>query len=209
MGKINKDKLSKLWNKGVKAGKKESAIVKEASALFKCSTRAVRSMVKVLELRTKEERIKSAQRRAQNVVTQKVFVDSLKLYDDNINLLDTAKRTLGRVEGLVALNQREIEQTKGKNISRKTQVQQRLMIMAIRETNDTLKTLIKQQELLINIHQYDQLKKSIIRAAERVSLEMKQVFLQELRKEEMRMSYLFNKPREEDGDIDDAEVIDD
>ena len=197
MAKIDPIILKEIWNKGIKAGKEPPEIVSEAVKKFGCGRRTVYTRIKQLGLMRKADRVKNATIKAQNVVVQKVFADSLRLYRDGINLVDTAKKTLSRIEAIVALNQKEIEETKGKKISKRTVVQQKLMLLGIREMNDSLKTLMKYQEVLVTVHQYNQLKNAIIDAAESVGPEMKRVFLQKLYEQELKTAHLFGRTPED------------
>lgn len=179
-GRIDKGKLKKMWN----AGKSAKDIADE----MKVSYSAVSQMVNKLGLKNKSKRIQEG---VELTVARRVLYDSEKLYREGIDMVALAKKTLARLDAIVEINWKEIESAKGKKVSKKTSFQQGQVLKAIYNLSNTMKTLISYEETLLNIHQYQIIKNAVITAAERVSPEMKEMLVAELRKEELNVRHLF------------------
>lgn len=176
-GRIDKEKLKKLWNKG--------SSVTQISRHFGVSHGAVSQQVKKLGLRSKSERIRTG---VEVSVSKRILSESEKMYESGIDLMATAKKSLSRLNWLMDLNTREIEESNG---SKQSAFQQNQIMKSVFNLTQVLKTLIQFEETFVNVHRYNQLKQAIIEAAERVGPEMKKIFLEELRKAELRTQYIF------------------
>lgn len=195
-GRIDKDKLKELWN----AGRSVSEIAEQMGVTHS----AVSQMVDKLGLKNKSERIQTG---VETSVTKKVFYNSEKLYQDGIDMVATAKKMLARLDAIIELNTDEIKNTNGGDLSKATITQQNQIIKSVYNFSVLLKTLISYEEALLSVHQYNQLKNAIINAAERAGEEMKKIFLQELRKEEVNTRHLFSKHSSSES-IDEEEITD-
>jgi len=172
LNKIDPIKLKDIWNAGIKAGKSEAKIIAEAAKTFKCTVQSINLALKRIGLHDRKQRAKIAVTRSTNALVRKVFEDSHKLYQDNINLIATSQKILAHLDAIIDLNRSEMENAKGKGISKKTLLQQNQIMKAAYNLNQTLKTLIQYEETIANLSNYTKLKQAVVYALEKTDEEI-------------------------------------
>ena len=206
--KIDADRLREIWRDGRKKKIHQTDIVRSAAKEFDCHYNSVWRKLKLLGLLKKEEAI---QRGVKKEITSRVFRDSEKLYEEKIEFYQEAKLALSDLRAIININKQDIErERKSKKKHYKDAGYQKMLIEANDKAGKWFERLMKFEETIHKLEQYNNIKQIILEALERADPELKERVARELRAAELNTRTMFgNRTRPPAGYIEGEEKPDD